>query len=107
VIPINGVMHWLWRAADANGDLRDILVQVRRTAKAAKRFSARLIPQSGQPRIANKTIPHQAPGAEHSVHTGLDNRLEGSQRPTRRRDDARSHGTVKTVTASSAMPRRT
>jgi putative transposase len=31
VTPINGVKHWLWRAADTNGDLRDILVQVRRT----------------------------------------------------------------------------
>lgn len=39
VIPINGVKMWLWRAVDGNGDVLDILVQPRRNAKAAKRFS--------------------------------------------------------------------
>ena len=51
VIPINGVKHWLWRAVDAKGDSLDILVQTRRSAKAAKRFLARLIAQFGQPRV--------------------------------------------------------
>ena len=40
VLKINGVRHWLWRAIDANGDVLDILVQSRRDAAAAKRFSA-------------------------------------------------------------------
>ena len=39
VITIRGKKHWLWRAIDANGDVLDILVQRRRNAKAAKRFS--------------------------------------------------------------------
>ena len=38
VIPINDRKCWLWRAVDANGDTPDILVQPRRSAKAARRF---------------------------------------------------------------------
>ena len=30
VIPINGTKHWLWPPVDANGEVLDILVQVRR-----------------------------------------------------------------------------
>ena len=94
VIPINGVKHWLWRAVDANGDTLDILVQTRRNAKAAKRFLARLIAQFGQPRVVItdklrsyiKPIARQAPDADHRAHKGLNNRIEGSHRPTRGRE---------------------
>ena len=94
VIPINGVKHWLWRAVEANGDTLDILVQARRNAKAAKRFMARLIAQFGRPRVVItdklrsyiKPISHQAPDADHRAHKGLNNRIEGSHRPTRRRE---------------------
>ncbi len=94
VIPINGVKHWLWRAVDASGDTLDILVQTRRNAKAAKRFMARLITQFGQPRVVVtdklrsyiKPIAHQAPKADHRAHKGINNRIEGSHRPTRRRE---------------------
>jgi putative transposase len=94
VIPINGVKHWLWRAVDANGDTLDILVQTRRNAKAAKRFMARLIAQFGKPRVVItdklrsyiKPISHQAPDADHRAIKGLNNRIEGSHRPTRRRE---------------------
>jgi len=94
VIPIGGVKHWLWRAVDANGDVLDILVQTRRNAKAAKRFMAKLIAQCGQPRVIItdklrsyiKPIRHLASGAEHRAHKGLNNRIEGSHRPTRRRE---------------------
>ena len=94
VIPINGLKHWLWRAVDANGDTLDILVQTRRNAKAAKRFMARLIAQFGKPRVVTtdklrsyiKPIAHQAPGVDHRAHKGLNNKIEGSHRPTRRRE---------------------
>ena len=33
-----------------------------------------------------KPIARQAPGADHRAHKGLNNRIEGSYRPTRRRD---------------------
>lgn len=94
VILINGVKHWLWRAVDTNGDVLDTLVQTRRNAKADKRFMARLIPQFGQPRVVIidklrsyiKPVAHQAPDANHRAHKGLNNRIEGSHRPTQRRE---------------------
>ena len=39
-VKINGTTHYLWRAVDQHGDVLDILVQSRRNAVAAKRFSA-------------------------------------------------------------------
>ena len=94
VILINGVKHWLWRAVDANGDTLDILVQTHRNARAARRFLARLTTQFTSPRVVItdklrsdiKPIAHQAPGADHRAHKGLNNRIEGSHRPTRRRE---------------------
>ena len=94
VSTINGVKHWLWHAVNANGNTLDILVQTRRNAKAAKRFLARLIAQFGQPRgvITDKLrsyiklIARQVADADHRAHKGLNNRREGSHRPTRRRE---------------------
>jgi putative transposase len=94
VIAIRGKKHWLWRAVDGNGDVLDILVQPRRNAKAARRFLKRLIGRIGAPRVIVsdklrsyvKPIPELAPGADHRAHKGLNNRIEGSHRPTRKRE---------------------
>ena len=94
VIPINGRKYWLWRAVDANGDVLDILVQPQRNAKAARRFLKRLIARFGEPRVIVtdklrsyfKPIRELAPNADHRAHKGLNNRIEGSHRPTRRRE---------------------
>ncbi len=94
VVPINGVKQWLWRAVDANGDVLDILVQSRRNAKAAKRFLGLLIARFGSPRVIItdklrsyiKPIRQLAPDADHRAHKGLNNRIEGSHRPTRKRE---------------------
>lgn len=94
VIPINGRKYWLWRAVDANGDVLDILVQPQRNAKAARRFLARLIDRFGEPRVVItdklrtyfKPIRDLAPGADHRAHKSLNNRIEGSHRPTRKRE---------------------
>ncbi|WP_132446326.1 IS6 family transposase [Sulfitobacter indolifex] len=94
VIPINGRKYWLWRAVDANGDVLDILVQPQRNAKAARRFLARLIDRFGEPRVVItdklrsyfKPIRDLAPGADHRAHKGLNNRIEGSHRPTRKQE---------------------
>jgi transposase-like protein len=40
---IRGKLHYLWRAADQNGHVLDILVQSERSAKAAKRFLGKLL----------------------------------------------------------------
>mgnify|MGYP005996109657 CR=1 FL=1 len=86
--------QWLWRAVDANGDVLDILVQPRRNAKAANRLLARLIACYGKPcvvvtdklRSYIKPIRALAPDADHRAHKGLNNRIEGSHRPIRKRE---------------------
>ena len=91
---INGEEFWLWRAVDAHGDVLDILVLKHRSAKAAKRFLTRLVARLGQPRVIVtdklrsyiKPIKALAPDADHRAHKGLNNRIEGSHRPTRKRE---------------------
>jgi putative transposase len=42
-VKINGVVHYLWRAVDQDGDVVDVYLQEKRDAKAAKRFFNRLL----------------------------------------------------------------
>ena len=94
VIAIRGKKHWLWRAVDSNGEVLDILVQTRRNACAAKRFISRLIARWGMPRviITDKLRSYGAAlrklglAVDHRSHKGLNNRVEGSHRPTRKRE---------------------
>ena len=94
VITIRGKKHWLWRAIDANGDVLDIMVQTRRNAKAARRFFQRLTSQFGEPRVVItdklrsyiKPIKTLAPDADHRAHKGLNNAIEVSHRPARKRE---------------------
>ena len=94
VVQIGGETFWLWRAVDANGDALDILMQKRRNAQAAMRFFKRLLASYGDPRVVVtdklrsyiKPIRTQAPKADHRAHKGLNNRAEGSHRPTRKRE---------------------
>jgi putative transposase len=39
----NGARHYLWRAVDQGGHVLDILVQIRRNKKVAKKFLRRLL----------------------------------------------------------------
>ena len=95
VITIRGKKHWLWRAIDANGDVLDILVQTRRNAEAAKRFFKRLVAKFGEPRVVItdklrsyiKPIKTLAPDANHRAHKGLNNVIEVSHQPTRKREE--------------------
>ena len=72
----------------------DILVQKQRNAKAAIRFLKRLIDRFGAPRVVItdklrsyiKPIRSLAANADHRAHKGLNNRIEGSHRPTRKRE---------------------
>ena len=91
---INDEKFWLWRAVDAHSDVLDILVLKHRSAKAAKRFLTRLVARSGQSRVIVtdklrsyiKPIKALAPDTDHRAHKGLNNRIEGSHRPTRKRE---------------------
>ncbi len=94
VIPINGKKYWLWCAVDSRGDVLDILVQSRRSKQAASRFFRKLFKAFGEPRVIvtdkfrsyGAALKKLAPGIEHCSHKGLNNRSEGSHRPTRRRE---------------------
>lgn len=94
VFVIGGVNYWLWRAIDGDGDVLDILVQSRRNAKTARRFFGALVTQFGEPRVVvtnelrsyTKPVLALAPDADHRAHKGLNNRIENSHHPTRKRE---------------------
>ena len=94
-LKINGVTHYLWRAADQNGVVLDILVQPKRDRFAAIRFFNRLLRATGRkPRviITDKLRSYGAakrvvmPGVAHRQHRYLNNRAENSHQPTRERE---------------------
>jgi putative transposase len=92
---IQGKTHYLWRAVDQHGNVLDILVQSRRSAKAAKRFFRKLLKGlQHAPRVlvTDKLRSYAAakrkilPGVEHRQSRYLNNRAEVSHQPTRRRE---------------------
>lgn len=96
-IKINGELHYLWRAVDADGSVLDILVQSRRNAKAAKKFFRRLLKELQYvPRVivTDKLRSYGAahrqvmPSVEHRSSKYLNNRAENSHQPTRQRERA-------------------
>src|SRR4051794_29099436 len=99
-IRIRGKLHYLWRAVDQDGNVLDILVQSRRSAKAAKRFFRKLLTGLQYvPRVivTDKLRSYAAakrevlPGVEHRQSRYLNNRAEVSHQPTRRRERQMQH----------------
>lgn len=101
VIMIRGVKHWLWRAMDASGEILDVMVQSRRNARAARRFIARLTARWSKPRaiVTDKLRSYGAAlrklalDVDHRAGKGLNNRIEGSHGPTRKREKIQSRFT--------------
>ncbi|WP_201838794.1 IS6 family transposase [Microvirga zambiensis] len=94
-VRIRGKLHYLWRAVDQHGNVLDVLVQSRRTMKAAKRFFRKLLKDLRYvPRVivTDKLGSYGAakreilPGVEHRQSRYLNNRCEVSHQPTRRRE---------------------
>jgi putative transposase len=94
-IRIRGKLHYLWRAVDQYGTVLDVLVQGRRSAKAAERFFKKLLKGLQYvPRVVvtDKLKSYGAakrkmlPGVEHRQSRYLNNRAEVSHQPTRRRE---------------------
>src|SRR5215203_4988442 len=94
-LKINGVIQYLWRAVDQDGNVLDILVQPKRDRFAAIRFFRKLLRATGrQPRviITDKLRSYGAakrvvmPGVAHRQHRYLNNRAENSHQPTRERE---------------------
>ena len=90
-----GKKYWLRRAADANGYVGDALLQSRRNKGAALRLMRKLLKSQGfTPRVmvTDKLRSYSAakrqpiPAIEHRSHKGLNNRVENSHLPVRRRE---------------------
>ncbi len=94
-VRIQGKQHYLWRAIDQDGHVLDSLVQSRRNTKAAMRFFHKLLRTLQYvPRVivTDKLKSYAAakrkilPGVEHRQSRYLNNRVEVSHQPTRRRE---------------------
>jgi len=94
-IKINGVLYYLWRAVDQDGDEIDILVQKRKDKHAAKRFFKKLLKgQQAAPIkiVTDKLRSYSAakkeliPGVEHSTEQCENNRCELSHQPSRQQE---------------------
>ncbi len=91
-VKIQEKQHFLWRAADQDGEAVDVFLQNRRDGKAAKRFFKRLLKNhKGEPRkiLADKLrsygVAHRElmPDTIHDTSQYANNRAELSHQPTR------------------------
>jgi putative transposase len=94
-IKINGVLHYLWRAVEQDGDELDILVQKRRNKKAAMNFFKKLLKsQQATPLkiVTDKLSSYSAarreimPSVVHSTQQYENNRCELSHQPSRQQE---------------------
>jgi len=82
-------------AVGQTGMVLDILVQIRRGTRAAKRLLRKLLKRQCRAQrvmVADKLASHGAarrevmPSVEHRKHKGLNHTAENSHQPTRRRE---------------------
>lgn len=93
VITIRGKKHLLRLVIGVNCDVHDILLQTRQNPKAAKRFFQILVAclankgSSSQTNcVAINSSKHWPSDTYHRAHKGLNNAIEVSHRPTRKRE---------------------
>jgi len=95
-VKINGERHYLWRAVDHEGEVLEAVVTKRRDRKAALKFLRKLMRRYGQPdqivtdRLTSYRAALREMGAADLQVTGrwLNNRVENSHLPLRRRERA-------------------
>ncbi|MEQ8441329.1 MAG: IS6 family transposase [Alphaproteobacteria bacterium] len=94
-LKIGGRPFYLWRAVDAEGEVLDVLLQSRRDSAAAKKFLQRTTSRAAtQPTeiVSDKWRPTRVvvrslfPAVSHIIGKRLNNRIENSHLPTRRRE---------------------
>jgi putative transposase len=95
-VRINGNIHYLWRAVDHEGEVLEAYVTKSRNRKAALRFLRKAMKRYGRPktivndklgsyRAALRTIGN---AARQETGRWLNNRVENSRQPLRRRERA-------------------
>ncbi|WP_422026705.1 IS6 family transposase [Roseovarius sp.] len=97
-VKINGETHYMWRAVDHEGEVLDAFVTKRRDRKAALKFLKKLMKRYGKPDriVTDKLRSYGAAmkeiGNADRQLTGrwLNNRIENSHLPFRRRERAMS-----------------
>ncbi len=95
-VKINGKRHYLWRAVDHEGEVLEAVVTKRRYKRAALKFLRKLMKRHGQAeeigtdRFASYRAALRELGATEKHKTGrwLNNRVENSHLPLRRRERA-------------------
>jgi len=95
-VKINGERHYLWRAVDHEGEVLDAVVTKRRNKKAALKFLRKLMRRYGRPQeiVTDRLQSYRAALREiggldlQSTGRWLNNRVENSHLPFRRRERA-------------------
>jgi putative transposase len=95
-VKINGEHRYLWRAVDHEGEVLEAVVTKRRDKSAALKLLRKLMKRYGRPKaIVTDRLPSYGAalkglGAKHLQATGrwLNNRVENSHLPLRRRERA-------------------
>ena len=95
-VKINGERHYLWRAVDHEGEVLEAVVTKRRNKKAALKFLRKLMKRYGSPEeiVTDRLPSYRAAlrdlGVSDLQATGrwLNNRVENSHLPLRRRERA-------------------
>ncbi|MEQ8869947.1 MAG: IS6 family transposase, partial [Roseovarius sp.] len=97
-VKINGETHYMWRAVDHEGEVLEAFVSKRRDRRAALKFLKKLMKRYGRPEqiVTDKLRSYGAAmkeiGNADRQRTGrwLNNRVENSHLPFRRRERAMS-----------------
>jgi transposase-like protein len=94
-LKIGGKQMYLWRAVDDEGEVLDVLLQSRRNKSAAPKFLRHILKKHQAAPNAVVTDKWQAsmsavrevlPNTDNLVGKRLNNRIENSHQPTRRRE---------------------
>ena len=96
-VKIRGKQHYLWRAADQDGEVVDVYLQARRDRTAAKHFFNRLLRSHGgelrkivTDKLRSYGVAHRELISDviHDTSRYASNRVEQSHEPTRARERA-------------------
>ena len=95
-VKVNGVRRYLWRAVDHEGEVLEAIVTKRRDRRAALKLLKKLMKRCGRPaeivtdRLASYKSALRELGIQKKQATGrwLNNRIENSHQPFRRRERA-------------------
>ena len=96
-VKINGRRHYLWRAVDHEGEVMGAVVTKRRNKRAALKFLKKLMKRHGSAeeivtdRIASYKAAFRELDALKKTDRWLNNRVENSHLPFRRRERAMQH----------------